>query len=228
VGTVPILLVALVITVVVHDRFQEIEMMDRSQESAQIYADIIRESLVSMMANSQQVDTTFPARVRSVQQFDSLKVIPNLLKHRTEPLSGDQIARITRKKQWRSDPTDSVHLAVLEKGEPLCVRSRNRFRAVIPFNATKVSQNCHAVPLDYTLGAADIHVSRERFYETTTGNWRRSILIFVIFTVVAIAVRAMKFQRHISTPVGRFVIATREMQKRNPNAPFPQLNGRAS
>jgi nitrate/nitrite-specific signal transduction histidine kinase len=202
-------------------------MMDQSQESAQIYADIIRESLAGMMVNSQQVDATLLARVRSIQQFDSLKVILDPLKHRTELLAEDQVARITRQKQWGSDATDSMHLAVLERGEPLYARSGNSFRAVIPFNATKASQKCHAVPLDYTLGPADRHMSLEHLSEATTGNWRRSILIFVIFTAVAIAIAAMMFQRHISTPVDRLVIATREMQKRNLTAPFPQLNDRA-
>ncbi len=227
-GLVPILLVALAITVVLQNRFQEIEMMDQAQESAHTYADIIRESLVSMMVNSQQIDTTFLTRVGSIQQFDSLRVIVNPLKLRTELLSDDQVARISSAKRWGPDPTDTVQLSVLNKGQPVYLRSGNSFRAVIPFNATNVCQKCHAVPLHYTLGAADLHTSLERFSKATAGNWKRSILIFVVFTVVAIAIAALMFQRFISTPIDRLVHATREIQNGNLAAPLPQASGRTA
>jgi hypothetical protein len=38
-------------------------MMNQAQGSAHTYADLIRESLVSMMVNSQAIDTTFLHRV---------------------------------------------------------------------------------------------------------------------------------------------------------------------
>ena len=62
---------------VVQNRFQEAEMMDQAQTSAYTYADILRESLVSMMVNNGEVDTTFLEKVRSIQQFDSLRILTN-------------------------------------------------------------------------------------------------------------------------------------------------------
>ena len=213
-GIVPILLLALAISVIVQNRFQEAEMMDQAQVSAHTYATIIRESLVSMMVNSQEVDSTFVLRVGSLQQFDSLKVLVNRLNLREDLFSKEQINKISNKKR-NAGGLDSVHAAVLQSGVPVYLRSGDRFRAVIPFNATEVCQKCHAVPVRYTLGAADLRFSLERFSKAAAGNWRRSVLVFVVFTIVTIGIAAVIFKRYITTPVDRLVAATREIQRGN-------------
>ena len=47
-------------------------MMEQAQVSAHTYADLIRESLVSMMVYSQEIDTTYVERVNRIRHFDSL------------------------------------------------------------------------------------------------------------------------------------------------------------
>ena len=84
---------------------------------------------------------------------------------------------------------------------------------MIPFNATKVCQKCHAVPEQYTLGAADVRFSLARFTDATRGNWRRSVIIFVIFTVVAVGLAILVFRRTVARPVERLVKATTAMQQ---------------
>ena len=213
-GILPVLLVALTVSVFLQNRFQEAEMMDQAQTSAHTYAALIRESLVSMMVNSQEVDTTFLVRVNKIQQFDSLAVFVNELRLRKELLGEDQLARFAHK--VRPSPLgDSLRVRVVQRGEPVFVRTGGQFRALIPFNATKVCQRCHAVPENYTLGAADVRFSLERFSNAAAGNWRRSIIIFVVFTVIAIGLSTWVFKRNVARPVDRLVDAAMEIQKGN-------------
>lgn len=211
-GVVPLMLVSLTISVIVQNRFQEEEMMEQAQMSAHTYADLIRESLVSQMVYSQEIDTTYVERVNRIRHFDSLGVLANDLRLREELLSEER--RLALHAKMRPTPLqDSVQAHVLAGGQPVFLRSGDQFRAVIPFNATKVCQKCHAVPLEYTLGAADVRFSLARFTEATQGNWRRSVIIFVIFTVVAVSLAVLVFRRTVATPVDRLVKATTAMQK---------------
>jgi signal transduction histidine kinase len=213
-GVVPVLLVALAVSVVLQNRFQELEMMDQAQASAHTYAAIIRESMVSMMVNAQEVDSTFILRVASIEQFDSMRVLVNNLRLREELLPEDQRERILAKPR-NSQRNDSLQAAVLRNGNAVYLRTGESFRALIPFNATKVCQRCHAVPLDYTLGAADLHLSLERYAEASAWNWRRSAIIFLLFTIVVVAVATWIFKRYVARPVDRLVLAASEMKKGN-------------
>ncbi|MCC6396092.1 MAG: HAMP domain-containing protein [Bacteroidetes bacterium] len=213
-GIVPVLLISLSISVILHNRFQEAEMMEQAQVSAHTYADLIRESLVSMMVHSQEVDTSFLVRVNAIQQFDSLAVLVNHLKLREELLSDEQIERVRAKEEQTPD-RDTTQSRVLSKGEPVFFRTGEQFRAVIPFNATEVCQKCHAVPVGYTLGAADVRFSLSRFADATAGNWRRSVIIFVVFTVVAVGIGILVFRRTVARPIDRLVRATTELQQGN-------------
>jgi two-component system NtrC family sensor kinase len=167
-----------------------------------------------MMVNSQEVDTTYLARVASIEQFDGLAVEVNDLHLRQELLGPESLERIAGKGARRGT-ADSTRRRVIETGVPLFERSEDRFRAVIPFNATKVCQKCHAVPIDYTIGAADLRFSLERFSAASAGNWRRSIIIFVIFSFIVVGVAVYVFKGTVGIPVDRLVEATREIQKGN-------------
>lgn len=214
IGIVPVLLASLAISVVLQNRFQEAEMMEQAQVSAHTYADLIRESLVSMMVNSAEVDTTFLVRVNGIRHLDTLSVLVNELRIREEMLDEEQVRRLHGKR--RVVPAmDSVQSRVLRAGQPEFFRDGTQFRAVIPFNATRVCQKCHAVPKEYTLGAADMRFSLERVADATAGNWRRSVLIFAVFTLVAGGIAIVVFRRTVSRPVNRLVLASRELQRGN-------------
>jgi signal transduction histidine kinase len=211
-GVVPLMLVSLTISVIVQNRFQEAEMMEQAQVSAHTYADLIRESLVSMMVHSQEIDTTYVVRVNRIRHFDSLAVLAGDLRLREELLSEDRIQSLHSK--VRPTPvSDSIQAGVIAGGQPAFLRTGDQFRAVIPFNATKVCQKCHAVPEQYTLGAADVRFSLARFSDATRGNWRRSVIIFVIFTIVAVGLAILVFRRTVARPVERLVRATTAMQQ---------------
>ncbi|HET6274005.1 MAG TPA: ATP-binding protein [Bacteroidota bacterium] len=221
-GILPLFLLFISLSVALQNHFQEQEMMEQAQLSAHTYADIIKESLVSMMVNNYKVDESFLERVKEVQQFDTVHILVNDLRLREELLTPERIKRLeTKYKTLR--PHDGVEASVLDTGQPVFSREGDRFRGVIPFTATDVCQKCHAVPVGYTLGATDLHISFERFSRAAEGNWKRSFLIFVLFTGVAITVATLTFTRFISKPVDRLVAATREISTGNLNYAIPGL-----
>ena len=219
-GIVPVLLVALSVSVVLQNRFQESEMMNQAQVSAHTYADLLRESLVSMMVNSQTIDTTFLVRVRAIQQFDNLSILANDLHLRTELLDEEQLVRLEHRPR-ATVPEDTMQASVLKFGTPVYTKEGSQFRAVIPFNATKVCQRCHAVPVDYTLGAADLRFSLSRFADAAADNWTRSVSIFLVFSVVAIGIATLVFKGTIGKRIDRLVRAAVEIRKGNLSAAIP-------
>lgn len=213
-GIVPLFLVFISVSVSLNNYFQEQEMMEQAQVSARTYAEIIQESLVTMMVNNYEVDETFLERLNTLQQFDTLHLVVTDLKFRKDLRTESRIKRIeTRRKQFH--PDDSLELKVLQTGQPVYARYGDRFRAIIPFNATKACQKCHEVPVGYTLGASDLWISFARVSKSAQGNWRRSLIIFLAFIALAIAVATLIFSRYVSKPVDRLVDATKAISRGN-------------
>jgi signal transduction histidine kinase len=213
-GIVPVFLLFVTLSVALHNHFQEREMMDQAQLSALTYAEIIKESLVSMMVINLEVDESFMERVNALQQFDSLHIIVNELKLRPEILPPDRVHALESKHRT-FQPHDEIERTVLAWGRTVFQRVGDRFRAVVPFHATSVCQECHAVPIGYTLGATDIHISLSRVSEAAAGNWRRSVYIFIGFSLVAISIATIMFRRFVGRPVEQLVKATKEISLGN-------------
>ena len=213
-GLVPLFLAFVTAGVIVQNHFQERAMLEEAQTAAHTYADIVRESLVNMMVNNLAVDSTFLDRVNALAQIDTLRIFVNDLRLRDELMTDAREARLRRKYQTLR-PHDALDRQVLASGQPVFQREGNSFRGIIPFNATAVCQRCHTVPVGYTLGATDLNISLARVAVAADGNWKRSALIFFIFTGVMIAVAGVLFRRFISRPVDRLVAATRAISEGN-------------
>jgi signal transduction histidine kinase len=221
-GIVPLFLLFISIGVLLQNRFQEKEMMEQAQTSAYTYAEIVRESLVSMMISNQEVDSTFLDRVNGLPQFDTLQILVNDLRLREELRTPDIQARLEKKSRDQA-PRDDIQKKAFEGGPPVFIRKGDHFRGVIPFNATKVCQRCHAVPVGYTLGATDLSISFERISQAATGNWQRSLLIFLIFTALVITVATVMFTRFVSKPVDRLVGAANAISRGNLDHAVPDV-----
>jgi signal transduction histidine kinase len=213
-GMLPLFLLFISVSVGLQNHFQEQEMMEQAQASAHTYGDIIKESLVSMMVNNYEVDSTFLERLNGIQQFDTAHILVNDLRLRQELLTPNRVARLeTRYKTLQ--PHDEFERTVLATGQPKFTRDGDHFRGVVPFTATTVCQKCHAVPVGYTLGAADLHISFERIAQVAAGNWKRSFMIFLVFTGLVITVGTFMFTRYVSKPVDQLVAATKEIRRGN-------------
>lgn len=226
-GILPLFLLFISASVILQNHFQEREMMEQARESARTYADLIKESLVSMMVTNYEVDNGFLDRLNHLQQFDSVHVFVNVLHLREELLTPNRIERLESKyKSLRSH--DAIEREVIADGEPRFTLEGNHFRGVIPFTASKTCQKCHAVPIGYTLGAADLHISLEGISRVAAGNWKRSILIFFLFTGLVVATATFMFTRYVSKPIDQLVVATKEISRGNLNykvTPEKQMSG---
>lgn len=198
----PLFILFITVSVVLQNNFQEQAMFDQARSSAATNADLLRESLVSMMTTNQEVDSTFLLHLNAIPRFDSVRIVVNDLRLRRELLPEDLLQRRMNKDRAMA-PRDSIQRSVLERGKPQFLWMGDQFRGVIPFTATKVCQRCHAVPIDYTLGASDLSVSYSYLSQAAEENWKRSVLIFLVFSALVGGVAMLMFRRFVSTPIGK-------------------------
>lgn len=217
-GILPLFLLFISVSVVVHNRFQEQAMLEQAQETAHTYGEIVREALVSMMLNNLAVDSSFIARVDSLQQFDTLRVMVNDLRLRDELMTPERADRLLRKRAGSSG-IDDIAGRVMTTGTAAYERIGEQFRAVIPFSATRVCQKCHRVPVGYTLGASDIRISFKHVTAAAADSWKRSLLIFLVFTTLVVGVASVMFTRFVSAPVDRLVLAAERIGQGNLDPP---------
>ncbi len=194
--------------VLIQNHFQDKEMLEEAQMAAYTYADIVRESLVSMMLNNLAIDSTFIERVNALPEIDTLRLFVNNLRLRQELMTKERSARLAVKYRILI-PEDDIDRRVLSTGRPAFIREGNNVRGVIPFTASTVCQRCHAVPIGYTLGATDLIISLDRVSLAAQGNWNRSALIFLVIVGSVIGIATALFRRLISQPVERLVAAAR-------------------
>lgn len=213
-GIVPLFLLFIALSVVINNYYQEQEMMEQAQVAAHTYADIIRESLVSMMVTNLEVDESFLQRVGSLMQFDTLHILINDLRLRPEAITARNRQQMSSR-QKTLQPHDEIEREVLRTGQAKFTREGDHFRGVVPFNSTEVCQKCHAVPKGYTLGATDIHISLSQISHAAQGNWKRSFILFLGFAVFAVLIASVLFTRFVSHPVDRLVKATTEISSGN-------------
>jgi signal transduction histidine kinase len=206
-GIVPIFMLFLAAGVMVQNHFQDEAMLSQAQTAAYTYADIVKESLVSMMLNNLAVDSTFIERVNTLPEIDTLRVFVNNLRLRNELLTKQRKERLAIK-YLTLRPADDLDREVLITGRPAFRREGNRVRGVIPFNASTVCQRCHAVPIGYTLGATDLIISLKTVEAAAEGNWNRSILLFCVIVGTIIGIATILFRRLVSRPVERLMSAT--------------------
>jgi len=210
-GILPLFIIFVTISVIVENHFQEEVLVEEASVAAITYANIIKESLVSMMVNDLRVDTTFIQRVSGFQQFDTVRVYSNKLFLRPEIVHQDSLFR--RSGVGRTATGDSMVSAVMRGDGPVFLRGSSTFRAVIPFQATHVCQKCHAVDVGYALGAADLLISFDRINTASRSSWNRSVVIFLLFCLFAITVASLTLSRFVTRPVDRLVRATTHMAR---------------
>jgi signal transduction histidine kinase len=209
-GVVPFLLVSITASVLLHNYFEEQDMVNQAQASVKTYAEIIRESLVNMMVTNYEVDESYLARIHSIQGIDSLKILLNNLHLRPDLMTLSRIKRLELKRM-ATGVVDSLGRRVIASGEAAFVRDNDQFRAVVPFNATRACQQCHQVPLAYPIGAADIHISLSNISQAIESNWKRSFIIFVLFVITAIGIGTFAFRNVVARPVDALLYATKEI-----------------
>jgi signal transduction histidine kinase len=211
-AVVPGVLVCVVASVWLNNVFQEREMLGQAEASAGTYAEIMREALVSMMVTNYRVDESFLARMDSITEIDSLRLALNDLHLRDDLLTAERIERLNAKRLL-SRHQDSIDHRVLASGNAEFHKEGDHFRAVVPFKATTACQECHRVPINYTLAAADIHISLGAISNAVEENWKRSFFILIVFLVLALGIGTFAFRRVVADPIDTLMSAIHQITR---------------
>jgi two-component system NtrC family sensor kinase len=217
----PPVLIAMVTGVVVHNRYLERDMLGRAEASAETYAEIIRQAMVSMMRTSERVDEQFLGRLHAVDGIDSLRLSLNDLRLRPHLLTEEQELRLVARRALYGMP-DSVSAEVLRTGERRATRAGDHFRVTIPFRAVRECRTCHDVADGAVLAAADIHLNLRPLSAAVAENWRRSGIIFALFLAASLTVGALAFRRVVADPLEGLVQAARNIERGRLHIPVPQ------
>lgn len=206
----PPMIIATVVSVVVNNHFLQQELVAQAEASAHTYSDILKEAMVSMMVTNYKVDEAFLENLHAIKGIDSLRIILGDLRLRPEFMTEERDMRLEIRRNIHGRP-DSIDEAVMKSGQASFVKSGDFFRATVPFKANGVCQKCHQVPIGYTLGAAEIHLTLNRLSESIQSSWGRSVTIFVLFFFASLAVGVIAFRRVVSDPVDGLIFAARRI-----------------
>lgn len=206
----PMIFLAIGISAYLNNLYQEREMLSQAQQSAQTYADLIRESLVNMMITREQVDDAYLAQLNKIPDIHNLHIqfSTDNLHLREMYQSEDRLARLQRREQV-SAPMTRDDQAVFETGEPQWRRNDQMFNAIIPFKAVSKCQQCHDVPVGHVLGAAHMNISIDRISASIRNNWIRSFWVFLGFTSAAIAFSIVLYRIFVAKRMNALVQATK-------------------
>jgi hypothetical protein len=92
-GILPLFVLFVAVSVILQNHFQEQEMLEEAQASAITYANIMKESMVSMMVSNLEVDRGFLQRLNNLQPFDTVHIVRNDLHLRPEVLTPERRKR---------------------------------------------------------------------------------------------------------------------------------------
>ena len=116
-----------------------------------------------------------------------------------------------------ADRASDVRLTSLQGGIPAHFWSCGRLRIIQPFIAERKCLSCHEVRPGQVLGAASMELPIGKTVATIRTNAIRSVIIFLVLSVLVTALGTLIFRRFVSRPVQRLVDATREVGAGNLN-----------
>lgn len=108
----PPVIIAMTVSVLLHNHFLEQELVAQAQASAQTYSDIIREAMVTMMVTNYRVDESFLRRLHAIEGLDSLKIILNDLHLREDLLNPRRLERLQARKEAYGSPDSAGNLPI--------------------------------------------------------------------------------------------------------------------
>lgn len=230
----PLILVAVASSLYVSYKNQEALALNLLRSSAETQADIIKESLVHMMISSQRIEEDYLSRINTTGNIknlsvwfllDSLHLDEDLLTPARVQRLKERELRMTHENRFVRDEVmakgqavwlvqcdigkHTGHLAeVLSSRSSLWFHECERLKVILPFTADRRCQECHNVPTGKVLGAAYMEIPLAGTTAAFEANTKRSVLIFLVFTGIALAIGAFIFKKFISNPVNRLVAAT--------------------
>lgn len=230
----PLFLLTVGISVYLTHHYQEKQALEQMQNAAYAQAAIIKESLVEMMLSVQRVNESYLQRISQTRDVENISVWfftdslhlesdlvspPRLQRLRERELKPvPELAPIAQKvfssaePQWLVQCEIGKHteglVHVFATGRPLLLRSCERLKVILPFTADRRCLECHRVNEGTVLGAAYMEMSLEKTVRALSLNTERTLWIFGIFTLAALAIGTVSFRAFVSQPIKRLVNAT--------------------
>src|SRR6267143_2764538 len=219
-AVVPLIFLALGTSAYLNNRYQEQDMLEQAQASAQTYAELIRKSLVEQMVTKERIDDEYLKLLGSGGDIDSLHIyfITDSLHLRDIYQSEDRFDRL-RKREEESHMNAHTHPVFLT-GAPTWSRKGQVLNAIIPFKAVARCQQCHEVPQDHVLGVAEMDISLTPLAESIKKNWIRSLAVFLTFTLIVIISSLLLYRVLIARNLKRLLEATKQIGNGNLEIPL--------
>src|SRR5260221_2199562 len=195
--------------------FEERDMIDQAQASAQTYADLIRKSLVEQMVTRQRIDDDYLKRLSTGGNIDSLHIcfMTDSLHLKDEYQSEDRIRRLRRREMEARASSGAEDVCRI--GETVYRREGEEFNALIPFKAVARCQGCHDVPEGHVLGVAAMNISLTQIGTSVQKSWNRSLNVFLLFTGTGIILSVILYRVLIARRLKTLVDATKAIGNGN-------------
>ena len=204
----PLMLLAIGTSSFLNNLYQERDMLDQAQASAETYAELIRKSLVEQMVTRQRIDDDYLKRLSGGGDIDSLHIcfMTDSLHLRDEYQSEERISRLRKREKEARANSGAEDVCLI--GETVYRRQGDSFNALVPFKAVARCQACHAVPQGHVLGVAAMNISLSRISASIQRNWIRSFAVFLIFTATGIILSFLLYRLLIARRLKALVEAT--------------------
>src|SRR5713101_9230661 len=134
-AVVPLIFLALGTSAYLNNVYQERDMLEQAQASAQTYAELIRKSLVEQMVTRERIDDEYLQRLSSGGDIDSLHIcfMTDSLHLREAYQSEDRFRRLRRRELEARANAGAEDVCRI--GETVYKREGGTFNALIPFKA---------------------------------------------------------------------------------------------
>ncbi len=205
----PLIFLAIGTSAYINAVFEERDMIDQAQASAQTYADLVRKSLVEQMVTRQRIDDDYLKRLSTGGDIDSLHICfeTDSLHLKEEYRSEERIRRLRRRELESRESSGGEDVCRI--GETVYRRRGEEFNALIPFKAVARCQSCHDVPEGHVLGVAAMNISLSRIETSIQKSWNRSFNVFLLFTGTGIILSVILYQFLIARRLKALVEATK-------------------
>ncbi len=217
---VPIFIVGIAASIYLNNQYQEEQMQAQALQAANEKALIVRESLVNMMVESQEVDDRYLEKVKQIANLHDLYIRIDTAKLRLAEDFMDSVRtlrlgeRVTLANA-KGEVDNQYGNQVLQTGKQQWIRLGDDFKAMIPFVAEKKCQRCHDVQIGDVLGVAHLDFPLTKIIEANQMNSQRSAMISGGVALLVIAVGFLFFRSLVQSPLKKLELATEEIGKGN-------------
>lgn len=203
---VPLFVIGIDIGVYINNRYQEEEMQKQALSAANEKAMIVRESLVNMMVESQQVDDRYLEKVKQIAHLNDLYIRLDTSKLRLaeDYMDSTRISRLAARiatAKSKGDVDNEYGNQVLMSGKQQWIRLGDDFKAMVPFVAEKKCQRCHDVQIGDVLGVAHLDFPLTPIIEENDRNSLRSASITGGIVLILLLAGAFFFRLLVTRPL---------------------------